>query len=187
MSPDFPRFHEARRSWKIAWFFNSSMWHLTRLKKHFKQQTDRKTIEQTLVLRILVPSSKETTRSGEENVGCVGVGRSEAFVSDTQAEYTPLPPTATLHPIVGQQSQISWMKQLQWAATRDFLNQPSNSVEWLSRIHSLQHSPPHLRTRSFLFPVIASHCRLHLVSIQVLRCKGVELEASCFFQKCCRT
>ena len=37
ISPDFPRFHEARRSWKIAWFFNSSMWHLTRLKKHFKQ------------------------------------------------------------------------------------------------------------------------------------------------------
>ena len=113
-------------------------------------------MEQTLVLRILVPSSKETTGSGDENVGCVGVGRSEAFVSDTQAVYTPLPPTATLHPIVGQQSQISQMKQLQWAATRDFLNQPSNSVEWLSSIHSLQHSPPHLRTRSFLIPVVAS-------------------------------
>ena len=25
------------------------------------------------------------------------------------------PPPPTLHPIVGQQSQISWMKQLQWA------------------------------------------------------------------------
>ena len=37
ISPDFPRFYEARRSWKIAWFFNSSMWHLKRLKKHFKQ------------------------------------------------------------------------------------------------------------------------------------------------------
>lgn len=171
-------FHEARRSQEIACFLNSSKWPLTRLEKHFKQQTepDRKTIEQTLALRILVLSSKETTSSGDERVGCVGVGRLEAFVSATQAEYTPPPhPPPTCY---CRSTESNLLDETITMGCNYFLNQPSNSVEWLSRIHSLQHIPP-----SSLHALLsAPSCRFHVAAFiqsQVLRCKGKELEV-CF-------
>ena len=67
----------------------------------------------------------------------------------------PPTPTATLHPIVGQQSQISWMKLLQWAEITFLISlQSQKSGFHASTVFNT--TRPHLRTRSFPFPVVAS-------------------------------
>ena len=63
----------------------------------------------------------------------------------------PLPPPH--HPIVGQQSQIPWMKQLQWAFLYISL-QTQQSGFYASTLFNTPR--PHLRPRSFPFPVVAS-------------------------------
>ena len=82
-----------------------------------------------------------------------------AFLSAMKAEYTPLPPTPyplpppPHHPIVGQQSQIPWMKQLQWAFLYISLQTQQSGFHASTVFNTTR---PHLRTRSFPFPVVAS-------------------------------
>ena len=79
-----------------------------------------------------------------------------AILSAMKAEYTPPPPLPPiLHPIVGQQSQISWMKQLQWAAITFLISLQTQQSGF--HASTLFNTPrPHLRARSFPFPVVAS-------------------------------
>ena len=80
-----------------------------------------------------------------------------ASLSAMKAEYIPLPPPhyppPPHHPIVGQQSQIPWMKQLQWAFLYISL-QTQQSGFYASTLFNTPR--PHLRPRSFPFPVVAS-------------------------------
>ena len=178
-------------------------------------------MEQTLVLRILVPSSQETTGSGEENAGCVGSGGKEylvllvrsgadcnqpaktsvsprsssretssatkseekrmfsqancnrlllrwfppypsASLSAMKAEYIPLPPTPyPLPPPPPSYCRSTESNPLDETITMGFLiYQPSNSAEWLLRIHSLQHTPPPSSPALLSVP----SCRFHVAA-----------------------
>ena len=204
-------------------------------------------MEQTLVLRILVPSSKETTGSGDENAGCVGSGGKEylvllvrsgagcnqpaktsvsprsssretssatkseekrmfsqancnrlllrwfppypsASLSAMKAEYIPLPPTPYPPPPPSycRSTESNPLDETHYNGLSYILAFKLSRVAFTHPLSST-HPAPIFARAPFRFQLSLPRCRLHLVSIQVLRCKGVELEASCFFQKCCRT
>ena len=65
----------------------------------------------------------------------------------------PPPPPPPHHPIVGQQSQIPWIKQLQWAFLYISLQTQQSGFHTSTLFNTTR---PHLRTRSFPFPVVAS-------------------------------